>query len=280
MKLLTLNTHRLEETDYESKLLAFAGGIWKEQPDIIALQEVNQTQTSSPVDLQTLKQCGYVPCMPCENGIRQDNHGFRLACMFASRGIPYQWTWCGAKTGYGKYDEGLAVFSRFPVSDTHQFYITGIHDYSNWKTRKILGISLDLPWGREYFYSVHMGWWDDGEEPFQDQWARISQNLPRSAGSRTWLMGDFNSPSHIKGEGRDLLLRSGWHDSYDMADDKDSGITVSHAIDGWKERGDIPGMRIDYIWTDRPLRVRTSRTIFNGTFYPVVSDHFGTMIEY
>ena len=93
-------------------------------------------------------------------------------------------------------------------------------------------------------------------------------------------MGDFNSPSHIKGEGRDLLLRSGWHDSYDMADDKDSGITVSHAIDGWKERGDIPGMRIDYIWTDRPLRVRTSRTIFNGIFYPVVSDHFGTMIEY
>ena len=77
MKLLTLNTHSLEETDYESKLLAFAGGIWKEQPDIIALQEVNQTQTSSPVDLQTLKQCGYVPCMPCENGIRQDNHGFR-----------------------------------------------------------------------------------------------------------------------------------------------------------------------------------------------------------
>ena len=64
MKLLTLNTHSLEETDYESKLLAFAGGIWKEQPDIIALQEVNQTQTSSPVDLQTLKQCGYVPCMP------------------------------------------------------------------------------------------------------------------------------------------------------------------------------------------------------------------------
>ena len=51
---MTLNTHSLEEEDYEAKLHAFAEGVCRAEPDIIALQEVNQTQTSSPVDLQTL----------------------------------------------------------------------------------------------------------------------------------------------------------------------------------------------------------------------------------
>ena len=43
MKLMTLNTHSLEEEDYEAKLHAFAEGVCRAEPDIIALQEVNQS---------------------------------------------------------------------------------------------------------------------------------------------------------------------------------------------------------------------------------------------
>lgn len=46
MKLLTLNTHSLEEPDTPAKQRIFAGEILKLQPDIIALQEVNQTMTA------------------------------------------------------------------------------------------------------------------------------------------------------------------------------------------------------------------------------------------
>ena len=43
MKILTLNTHTLQEENYQQKLNWFVEGILKEMPDIIAMQEVNQT---------------------------------------------------------------------------------------------------------------------------------------------------------------------------------------------------------------------------------------------
>lgn len=46
MKLLTINTHSLIEKNYESKLNLFADAISHHHPDIIAMQEVNQTQNS------------------------------------------------------------------------------------------------------------------------------------------------------------------------------------------------------------------------------------------
>jgi len=41
MKLLTLNTHSIIEENYEQKFKIFVDEIYKERPDIIALQEVN-----------------------------------------------------------------------------------------------------------------------------------------------------------------------------------------------------------------------------------------------
>ena len=43
MKLMTLNTHSLVERDYEEKLRQFVRGVLAEGPDVIALEEVNQT---------------------------------------------------------------------------------------------------------------------------------------------------------------------------------------------------------------------------------------------
>ena len=43
IKLLTLNTHSLIENNYKTKLKIFTDAILQEKPDIIALQEVNQT---------------------------------------------------------------------------------------------------------------------------------------------------------------------------------------------------------------------------------------------
>ena len=43
MKLFSLNTHSLEEPDYERKLTRLAKGLLALQPDVTAFQEVNQT---------------------------------------------------------------------------------------------------------------------------------------------------------------------------------------------------------------------------------------------
>ena len=106
-------------------------------------------------------------------------------------------------------------------------------------------------------------------------------------------MGDFNSLDSIAGQGYDLIRKSGWKDTYCLARTKDKGITVGKVIDGWRERlSEEPfgkkakepvleqeGMRIDYIWCSHSVPVANSLVICNGEKYPVVSDHYGVMIE-
>ena len=53
MKLLTLNTHSLVEKYYYEKLQTFVQAVSEEQPDIIALQAVNQTIIEMPGKIAT-----------------------------------------------------------------------------------------------------------------------------------------------------------------------------------------------------------------------------------
>lgn len=59
---MTLNTHSLAEPEYESKLAAFAGSLVQIKPDIIALQEVNQSRDALPAAPGRLWESCYVPC--------------------------------------------------------------------------------------------------------------------------------------------------------------------------------------------------------------------------
>lgn len=273
MKLLTLNTHSLVEEHYSEKLEAFVQAVSEEQPDIIALQEVNQTITEMPVKIAQ----GYIPCAEGIT-IRQDNHIYHTTEMLKSRGICYFWTWLPLKKGYDKYDEGIALMSRSPILETKIVQTSAINDYNNWKTRKILGIRTEAA-PEEWFFSVHYGWWDDPDEPFQGQWQRTKDALTDH--SRMWLMGDFNSPAEVRGEGYDMIRNDGWHDCYLLAKEKYCGITVGKVIDGWKDKTtSTDGMRIDQIWCSEKRKIISSEVIFNGTNRSIVSDHYGVIVNY
>lgn len=210
MKLLTLNTHSLIEPDYEAKRDAFVNFIAKEQPDVFALQEVNQT-ASAP--LLGDVPAGYYPC-PCNMVLlKADNHAAAVARMLEERGVHYHWSWLPAKIGYDRYDEGMAVFSRAPITQTENLLLSRSNDYSYWKTRRALGICAGDVW----YYAMHMGWWKDEEEPFADQW----NALEATAGAKpmAFLLGDFNSEADVRGRGMTLSsaaagrIPSGWHNS-------------------------------------------------------------------
>jgi len=273
MKLLTLNTHSLVEEYYYEKLQAFVQAVSEEQPDVIALQEVNQTITEMPV----ITAQGYIPCAQCI-AIRQDNHVYRVAEMLENRGVRYFWTWLPLKKGYDKYDEGIALMSRYPIIETKIVQTSAINDYNNWKTRKILGIRTEAA-PEEWFFSVHYGWWDDPEESFQGQWQRTQAALEQYP--HVWLMGDFNSPAEVRGEGYDMIRNDGWHDSYLLAREKDSGVTVGKVIDGWKDKTtSTDGMRIDQIWCSHTPKILSSEVIFNAKNRSIVSDHYGVTVNY
>ena len=255
----------------------FVEAILKEKPDIIALQEVNQSADADFYPSIFLQN--FTRCKNCDVVVRMDNHAARLANLLQEKGLVYYWTWIPVKLGYSIYDEGLAIFSNKPILNTEQFPISKIQDYSNWKSRKALGIKTAHE-GGSWFYTVHMGWWNDEEELFKNQWDRILEHIKKGehADELTFMMGDFNSPAEVREEGYDYVKHSGWLDTWNMAKQKDSGVTVEKKIDGWKECKS-EGMRIDQVWVNQEICVERSSVVFNGINYPVVSDHYGVQVE-
>ena len=70
-----------------------------------------------------------------------------------------------------------------------------------------------------------------------------------------------------------MILSQGLYDTYNAAIEKDSGITVGGNIDGWSKSKE--DKRIDYIFSNKEIKVLSSKAIFNGKNHPVVSDHYG-----
>ena len=122
MKLLTLNTHSLIEENYPVKLQQFVDFILAEQPDVIALQEVNQSIHAQ--EIGNIPLPGYLPCSGNRVPLRIDNHALSVAKLLQSNSLPYYWSWLPAKVGYEKYDEGMAIFSRKPILDTDNLLIS------------------------------------------------------------------------------------------------------------------------------------------------------------
>ena len=303
MRLLTMNTHSLLEENYQWKLEHFVEVVIKERPDILSLQEVNQSIGAKPAGEGLLE--GWFPC-PAEGvavsgiggavescrrqegggggiRIREDNHAAQVAFRLRQAGIPCSWTWVPAKIGYGKYDEGLAFLClNRKIRAAESQYLSGCRDYSNWKTRKTLGIQAEGL--SHWFYAVHMGWWQDEEEPFWEQWNRLEHALSaKKQKSPIWLMGDFNSPAEFRGQGYDCIQNAGWLDTYCLAQEKDSGITVEGCIDGWRsqQKGQEAqnGMRIDHIWCSQSLPIEKTQVLFNGQHGQVISDHYALMVK-
>lgn len=271
MKLLTLNTHSHIEENYEEKLGYFVAAVQAEKPDVIALQEVNQ---SSDADY-AVSVSGLTPC--CKDIIRSDNHVCRAAEMLAEAGEKYFWTWLPIKRGYEKFDEGIALMSRSPILETDVLLVSAEDNYSDWKTRKIVGIRTERYPG-DWFFSVHFGWWNDPDEPFRKQWIRTAEHMTKY--DSVWLMGDFNAPPEIRGEGYELVSKSYVYDTYLLAAEKHGRATARGDIDGWRERKSPSDcIRTDQIWCSRKNVILSSEVVFDGGRYPVVSDHFGVLIS-
>lgn len=277
MKILTLNAHSLLDHEPQRQLTWFVEGILREKPDIIALQEANQTAEAG--EMETEKLTGQYPVPGCMK-IRRDNFAAQAAHLLRQAGVDCWWAWVPVKLGYGRFDEGVAILSMGrKIRCVDQFPVSRTNDYNNWRTRAVLGVQLE---GLEdWFYTVHMGWWNDEAECFLDQWKKLNSCVAsKRMCAPVWLMGDFNASDRVRGESYDAVKNSGWLDTWDLARTRDNGVTVPGEIDGWRMDApkDSPGRRLDYIWCSRRVNVRSSRVMFSGREEPVVSDHYGVLI--
>ncbi|MBE7037277.1 MAG: hypothetical protein E7404_00010 [Ruminococcaceae bacterium] len=266
MKVMTINTHSYIEKNSEKKLDIFVDAINRIKPDIIAMQEVNQSK-----DELLLKKNEHIT--ECGIGIKTNNFAYRVLVKLNNMGNNYHLVWLGIKRGFEVFDEGLCFLSKVPIKKHKEILLSRTDDINNWKKRMALGININDEW----FYNVHFGRWDDKEESFYDQWRTFEKNI--SQNEKVWVMGDFNSPSDIKNEGYDLVLSGDFYDTYYLAKNKDEGYTVRGKIDGWDDK-DIKKSRIDYIFTNEKYDIKSSYTIFNGKNEEIISDHFGIIIDF
>lgn len=273
MKLLTLNTHSLVGEDFERRAAIFIAALARESPDVIALQEVNQ-RVDAPVLTEPLSR--FVPCGG-SRPFRADLYVWRLVRALESAGLVYFWTYLPVKLGYGQYDEGLSFLCRAPIVEARSFFVSHSEEYADWRTRMALMIRPEGE--RAWFCNLHTSWWADEQEPFAEQWGRLLPYVRSDA--PVFLMGDFNNPAEVRGEGYDLVSSCGFWDTYALADVRSGGdATARGGIDGWHGRlSSDEGVRIDQIWCNRPISVEEYRTVFNGSDYERVSDHFGVMVN-
>lgn len=259
MKLLSFNVHAWQEEDQLRKIADLAADIAKESYDVIALQEVSQRIDSPLVD----------------DKLREDNYGLVLLDKLKLLGVTdYTLHWTQAHIGFDVYEEGVAILSKHPVTDVQELFTTTSHAMDFWKTRRIVRTEIQVGEEEYTFYSGHFGWWNDEEEPFKEQWDRLLKTV--KSDQTTFVMGDLNNDALVREEGYDYVLSTGFYDTYDLAEKKGDGLTITGEIAGWE--GNKAGRRIDYILTNKPLTVATSAVRFDGKETPILSDHAGVMI--
>ncbi|MGL6115496.1 MAG: endonuclease/exonuclease/phosphatase family protein [Cetobacterium sp.] len=249
MKLLSLNCHSWQEKNQLEKIKYLEKTILEENFQIVALQEVSKKIGDETMDFYRLlskELKGY--------------HGF----------------WDFSHIGYSIYEEGLCIFSKYPIIARESFYVSKDTNTNNWKSRKIVKVTLEVNGNKVDIYSCHMGWWNDEEEPFKEQCDRLLEKI-KSSENISILMGDFNNDGNVSGEGYDYLLSKGLYDTYTLAKNSDEGITVLGEIDGWENS--FERKRMDLILSTKPLEVEYSKVIFNGKNKKIISDHFGVNIQ-
>ena len=271
MKILTLNAHAWAEENQLHKISQLADFINTHQFDIISMQEVNQPIQEEALTAAELEHYFRIDS---DTVVKKDNYAYVLLTQLSET---YYWTWIPTHVGFRTYDEGLAILSRTPITQAFGEYVSHMQDYNNYRTRKIVGIQTVADGEEAWFVNGHYNWWDDEQEPFKGQWDLTESKLAPYMNEPLYMMGDFNNVSEIREQGYDYMMSHGWHDLYTMAKQKDNGATVVKAIAGWANNSQP--LRIDYIFSNRPVQAKSSTVVLNGKNGPVVSDHYGVAVE-
>ena len=146
MRLLTLNCHSWQEDNQINKIKYLAQVIKKNQYDVIALQEVSQRIDEEKVN----------------NLIKKDNFAMLLVNELNNiNENKYNFVWDYSHIGYDIYEEGLAILTKNEIVNSKSFYISKTDDKTNYRSRNIVSITIDVNNEKIDFYSCHAGWWND-----------------------------------------------------------------------------------------------------------------------
>ncbi|MBC3185980.1 endonuclease/exonuclease/phosphatase family protein [Corynebacterium sp. zg-331] len=277
MKVLSLNAHSWCEEDQSAKIMVTARLIVTEGVDVVAVQEANQLQDG--VAWRSARFQG-----PSALPVGADNYVQVLAEACAHLGGEYRCYWAEAHQGFGKYDEGVGLLVRTkptagesaaPAVTEVRRLVLADYPYVDVRRRVALAVRI-LGWG--WVLSGHFSWWTAaGEDLFRREWQVIEDFARSYPDELVCVAGDLNNPATVRGEGYSMIRDLGWLDTRDLAPRSQGHDTIAGSIVGWEEAR--VGARIDYVLVNRPVAVRAHRVVFTGREEPVVSDHYGVLVQ-
>ena len=271
MKLFTLNAHSLVDGTRERQVRLLSSFLLSELPDVIALQEANQSMSAPELTDR------HPNLMQNSTALKADNFALDILDRLIDNGEKYHLLWLHVKCGYGMFDKGLALLTREKPQDPRCFLISKereVYDY-----RRRMALTAYLPDSHVTVCCLHTGRADDLSDPFAEQWKRLTSDV--TSRERLIIMGDLNIPPDSSGE-YGKILSDGFYDLYSLAESPIGSSTVSGGIDGWSDRNVGEKMRIDYIFSSfLPSKGEkvTYRTVLDGKSGETVSDHFGIIAE-
>lgn len=273
--LLTLNLHTYQQHPrqncfetmhlHEREVHIIAEAIAQQNIDVICFQEVGEYR-HDPIT----QPYGESP----------SNMAFRICCRLRHWGLWYHIHQDWSHIGFQRWREGTAILSCYPLQHNYSAYVSHDSSKDNYMSRNITVSCIDIPWfGLLHIANVHLSWAHHG---FFEEYARLKQ-LIRSRqhfGIRgDLIVGDFNVTPGDQAYNHIVQLGEYVDQYYELHPHLFYEPTFRSQIDGWQYS---PPRRIDYIFkrNGNPLRILEMRQIFNDSFYPSVSDHFGYLARF
>ena len=262
LKVMILNLHCYQEEQQDDKFSQIAKAIDELKVDIVCFQEVAENWNDGEGDWDS-------------NSAKIIND--RLIS-------PYHIYTDWSHLGFEKYREGVAILSRYPMSEQEQDsqYVSNSHDIYSIHSRKVVAAQIQVPYiGLINVFSAHLSWWEDGfKEQFEKlrNWASGKQTKYIKA---TLLCGDFNITAGSEGY-HQVVNADEYDDQYLAANDRGLFEKIFRVNDPhWKDYL-TDDYRIDYIFKnkDSDLFVVTAKVLFTEQDYGRVSDHVGYLMAF
>ena len=260
LKILILNLHCYQEENQDDKFTQIAKAIDELDADIVCLQEVAEYWRDGEGDWPS-------------NSAHIING--RLSQPFY---LHTDWS----HLGFDKYKEGVAILSRFPLSNHQSRYVSDSHDIYSIHSRKVVMACAHVPsMGAINIFSAHLSWIEDGfEGQFKNlhQWAEENYTDHIKA---TLLCGDFNVTAGS--EGYKLVVDSDHYDDQ-FLEANQHGVfeSIFRVNDAHWHNLLADDYRIDYVFMNKAsdLQVTSANIVFTDDDYGQVSDHCGYFMTF
>ncbi len=260
LKVLILNLHCYQEENQDEKFTQIAKAINELDIDIVCLQEVAEYWRDGLGDWES-------------NSAKLIND--RLKKPFY---LHTDWS----HIGFDKFKEGVAILSRFPLSNQESKYVSDSHDIYSIHSRKVVMARVNVPYiGAINVFSAHLSWVEDGfQNQFQclHKWAESVQTDDVKA---TLLCGDFNITAGTNGY--EYIVNSNqYDDQYLAANEQGVFDKIFRVNDAHWQDLLTDDYRIDYIFMNKSsqLQVTSAKILFTEFDYGRVSDHCGYFMTF